>query len=245
MRVEVYNEDCIKGAARIPDNSIDLGVHDPPFGIKEASFAKHYNRDNSRVLPGYVEAPADYQKFSNEWIEQAARTLKKDGTLYIVIGWSRLREVLNAVESNGLIIHNHIVWKYNFGVYTTRKFCSSHYHILRVGKSKNLKFNRLCRFSPDDKNELGRSKLYQDMEDVWVINREYARGEAKNCNKLPNELVNKMILYSSDPGDTVSDFFLGNGTTAHCAVDLHRNVVGFELNSIAYRQIQKWAARRD
>ncbi len=224
---------------------MDLGICDPPFGIHEASFGKHYHRSASNVLSGYVEAPANYQKFSNEWIARAARILKKDGTLYIVTGWSRLREVLNAVESNGLIVHNHIVWKYSFGVYTKRKFCSSHYHILRVGKSMKLKFNRLCRFSPDEKTESGGSKLYRDMEDVWVINKEYDWGKKKNCNKLPEELVNKMMLYSSDPADTVFDFFLGNGTTAHCAVALNRNVVGFELNPIAYRQIQEWSAQRD
>ena len=237
MAAELYNEDCIKGAARIDSNSIDLGIYDPDFGIGGSSFSTLYNRKTSKIIGGYFEAPQDYQSFSNQWIAQATRILKPNGTIYIVSGWTNLRAILNSVEESGLVTLNHIIWKYNFGVYTTRKFCSSHYHILRLGKSKKVKFNRTCRYTPEEKNESGGSLLYQDMEDVWYIKKEYSRGTLKNCNKLPDELVDKMILYSSDPGDLVCDFFLGNGTTAKRALALRRNIVGFEINPVAFRHI--------
>ena len=42
----IYNEDCIIGARNhIKDESVDLGIYDPPFGINEASFDKHYKRN--------------------------------------------------------------------------------------------------------------------------------------------------------------------------------------------------------
>ena len=237
MGPELYNEDCVTGAARIASNSVDLTVCDPPFGIGESSFSTLYNRKAARIIRGYVEAPKDYQSFSDKWIAEATRILKLNGTMYIVSGWTQLRHILNSVEACGLILHNHIIWKYNFGVYTRQKFCSSHYHILRLGKSNKVKFNRTCRFTPKDRNESGGSLLYQDMEDVWYIKKEYSRGTLKNCNKLPDELVDKMILYSSDPGDLVCDFFLGNGTTAKRALALRRNIVGFEINPVAFRHI--------
>jgi len=61
----IYNIDCIEGAKKyINDNSIDLIICDPPFGINETSFKKHYGRKDL-VLDGYVKAPIDYENFSS------------------------------------------------------------------------------------------------------------------------------------------------------------------------------------
>lgn len=169
--------------------------------------------------------------------------MKSNASLYLVSGWSNLGSVLTALDRINFHVINHIIWKYNFGVYTKRKFVSSHYHILYATKwsKKQAKptFNTYCRFDKDDKNENGGSLCYQDREDVWVINREYRPGEKKNCNKLPDALLEKMILYSSNPGDVVCDFFLGNFTTAYVALRNGRGIVGFESNTEAYQQHYK------
>jgi site-specific DNA-methyltransferase (adenine-specific) len=234
LRFDFFNEDCIEGAKkRIEDNSIDLIIADPPFGIGEASFESMYNREEN-VIENYQEAPEDYNLFSKQWIEQATRVLKKNGTMYIVSCWTNLYDVLDAIKENKLIILNHIIWKYNFGVFTKNKFISSHYHILRVSKSENVTFNSYCRFGPQEKKENGNSLLNEDLEDVFIINKEYHRGEFKNQNKLPNELINKLILYSSNEGDLVSDFFLGNFTTAYCSKGLNRSFIGFEINKESF-----------
>jgi site-specific DNA-methyltransferase (adenine-specific) len=102
---------------------------------------------------------------------------------------------------------------------------------LRVAKNKNnLTFNTYCRYGPQEKDENGKSLLNADLEDVFYINKEYAPGEFKNINKLPLELINKLILYSSNEGDIVADFFLGNFTTAYGAKGHNRDIVGFETN---------------
>jgi site-specific DNA-methyltransferase (adenine-specific) len=56
----------------------------------------------------------------------------------------------------------------------------------------------------------------------------------KSLFRVPEELVKKLILYSSNTGDLVCDFFMGNFTTAKVANLLGRNVVGFELNKNSY-----------
>ncbi len=234
MKFEIYNEDCIVGAKnRISDNSIDLIICDPPFGINETSFEGMYNREKN-IIKNYQEAPKDYNLFSKQWIKEASRVLKDNGTMYIVSGWSNLYDILDAVKENKLITLNHIIWKYNFGVFTKNKFISSHYHILRVSKSNKTTFNSYCRFAPQEKDDIGLSLLNKDLEDVFCINKEYLKGEHKNQNKLPNELINKLIMYSSNEGDLVSDFFLGNFTTAYCSKGLNRNFIGFEINKEAF-----------
>jgi site-specific DNA-methyltransferase (adenine-specific) len=238
MKHEIWNQNCITGAKNITNDSINLVICDPPFGLNESTFQKHYNRKDN-TLQGYVEAPDDYDKFTLDWMTEAHRILKENGTMYIVSGWTNLSSFYKAIEKLGLIEINHLIWKYNFGVNTSKKYVSSHYHIFYLGKSDKRTFNTNCRFNQIDKTNDNKSMLYQDLEDVWIINKEYQPGEIKNVNKLPNKLVEKMIQYSSNYGDTVCDFFMGNFTTANCALRLGRKVKGFEMNPDSYNHFIK------
>jgi adenine specific DNA methylase Mod len=74
------------------------------------------------------------------------------------------------------------------------------------------------------------------MEDVWIIKKEYKPNEKKNVNKLPDALVRKMILYSTNSGDWVADFFLGNFTTAYNSLKEGRKFIGCEINTEIYRE---------
>lgn len=235
----IYNMDCVEGSrAHIGPESVDLGIYDPPFGLGESRFGSMYNRDESYVLNGYEEFPTDPEEYYDktaQWMSEAVRILKPNGSMYVVTGWTRLPQIQQAIIEVGLEEVNHVVWKYQFGVYTERKFTTSHYHILLLAKpGARRTFNNNCRFGPDDRDRLGRSLRYADMEDVWAIRRENRPAEEKNVNKLPDALVEKMILYSSKPGYLVCDFFMGNFTTAYVARLHHRRVVGFELNKIPF-----------
>ena len=232
----MYNEDCIEGAKRhIEDDSVDLIVTDPPYGINGDLLDKHYNRDEKHVLGGYIEvSAAEYPEFSSRWIEQAERVLRPGGSIYIISGYTNLIHILNALKNTLLQEINHIIWKYNFGVYTKNKYISSHYHILYYQKPGGKRtFNLFTRFGTEE-SENGRSKNYADREDVWVINREYKKGKTKNKNQLPSELLQKLILYSSNQGDSVCDFFLGGFGSAKIALALGRRAIGFEKSKIAF-----------
>ena len=232
-----YREDCISGARKsLSDESMDLLICDPPFGIKADKFDKHYNRNDKNVISGYCEVPLqEYPNFSKEWIKEAERVLKPGGSIYIVSGTTNLMHILNALAETKLQFVNHIIWKYNFGVRTSKKFVTSHYHILYYQKAGGTRtFNQNTYYSDLAKSFDGRSLRYKDMEDVWYIKRDYKRGQVKNQNQLPEELIEKMIRYSSNPNDLVCDFFLGGFTTAKVAMKLNRRVRGFEKNKDAF-----------
>ncbi len=238
MNEGFYNENCISGAkSHIASNSIDLIISDPPYGIDGSHLDKHYNRNEDFVIDGYVEVPAEeYGQFSHDWITEAARILKPGGSIYIVSGYSNLHHVLNALHSTDLKEINHIIWKYNFGVHTSKKYVSSHYHILYWQKpGGNPVFNTYCRYGDSEKDEDGSSLNYKDREDVFIINREYKPGEIKNKNELPFALLSKLISYSSNEGDTVLDMFLGGGSTAIVAKGLNRTPMGFEISEKAFK----------
>ncbi|WP_083531385.1 DNA-methyltransferase [Methanoculleus bourgensis] len=228
-----YNGDCVPGAEEhIPENTVDLIITDPPYGINGDRLHRHYNRDEGFVVEGYVEVPADeYGEFSRAWIRQAERILRPGGSLYIVSGYTNLYHILAALRETGLVEVNHIIWHYNFGVYTRRKYVSSHYHILYYEKPGGRRtFNLEARYGTDER-DLGNGSLnYRDREDVWAINREYKPGRLKNKNELPTELLVKMMQYSSNEGDLVCDMFLGGFSTARVAIGLNRRVTGFEIS---------------
>jgi site-specific DNA-methyltransferase (adenine-specific) len=231
-----YNLDCIEGARQhLADNSVDLIVTDPPYGIGGDTLHKHYNRNESFVLDGYIEVPQEiYPTFSRQWIREAERVLRPGGALYIVSGYTNLIHILNALAETGLKEVNHLIWKYNFGVYTRKKFISAHYHILYYVKpGAPPTFNTHCRYADAEKDAQG-SLNYTDREDVWYISREYKRGKMKNKNELPTELLSKIIQYSSNEGDLVCDFFLGSFSTAKTAIGLQRRACGFEKSAIAF-----------
>ncbi|MDD1728494.1 MAG: site-specific DNA-methyltransferase [Methanospirillum sp.] len=233
----LYNESCITGArTHLEGNSIDLIITDPPYGIRGDTLHKHYNRDEQHVVEGYVEIPeVEYGQFSIEWIREAERILRPGGLIYIVSGYSNLYHILHALRQTSLTEINHIIWKYNFGVWTSRKFISSHYHILFYEKPGGRRtFHLESRFGTGEKDGAAGSLNYQDREDVWVINREYKPGQVKNKNELPVQLLTKMIMYSSNEGDLVCDLFLGGGSTARAAIGLNRKAVGFEISSAIY-----------
>jgi site-specific DNA-methyltransferase (adenine-specific) len=235
-----YNGDCIEGCRDyVSDGSIDIIITDPPYGIAGDELHQHYNRNEAFVVDGYVEVPAEeYEEFSQGWIKEAARILRPNGSIYIVSGYTNLIHILNALKSTDLQEVNHIIWKYNFGVHTRRKYVSSHYHILyyeKPGPGKRTFFFN-SRYGQSEKAENGGSLNYQDREDVWIINREYKPGQKKNKNELPSKLLKKMIQYSSNEGDLVCDLFMGGFSTARVAIGLNRRFVGFELSQAIYNE---------
>ncbi len=212
----VYYSDCINGMKKLPPESIDMIVADPPFGLNFSEMEVLYNRDSDFVAEGYTDVAIDnYADFSESWIKELPRIMKEDAGVWIFSGWTNLVDILNSLRANRLTLINHIIWKYQFGVFTRRKFVTSHYHLLfAVKDEKNYFFNKVEHYPLD----------------VWEINRDYERGTKKNATKLPTEVVQRCIDFGSKPGDVILDPFLGNGTTSSVAKGSFRHFLGYEIN---------------
>ena len=236
-----YNMNCIKAMQLLPHNKIDLIITDPPFAINFKAKKANYNRTASRVLKGYNEIkPEDYYDFTFDWMSQARRILKESGSMYVFSGWNNLKDILMALDDTGFTTINHVIWKYQFGVVTKKKFVTSHYHCLYVCKNeKKRKFYPFSRFKKTSKTKEGRSLHYKDKEDVWNIKREYWTGDEKTPTKLPAELIEKILQYSSKKGDVVFDPFLGSGQVAVLSKSLGRKYLGFEIVKEYYNFAKK------
>ena len=225
----------------IPKNKFDLVITDPPFAINFKATKSNYNRTASRVIQGYNEIlPENYYDFSVNWMSEAFRILKESGSMYVFSGWNNLKDILSALDDVGFTTVNHIIWKYQFGVVTKKKYVTSHYHCLYVCKNdKKKKFYPFSRFKKDSKTDNGRSLHYKDKEDVWEIKREYWTGKEKTPTKLPADLIKKILLYSSRKNDLVFDPFLGSGQVAVVSKMLGREYYGFEIVKEYYNFAKK------
>ena len=225
----------------IPKNKFDLVITDPPFAINFKATKSNYNRTASRVIQGYNEIlPENYYDFSVNWMSEAFRILKESGSMYVFSGWNNLKDILSALDDVGFTTVNHIIWKYQFGVVTKKKYVTSHYHCLYVCKNdKKKKFYPFSRFKKDSKTDNGRSLHYKDKEDVWEIKREYWTGKEKTPTKLPADLIKKILLYSSRKNDLVLDPFLGSGQVAVVSKMLGREYYGFEIVKEYYNFAKK------
>lgn len=227
-------DDCIAGMKKLPAECVDLGVADPPFGIDFSGKGSVYNRDRDLVVDSYQEIDTDYGTFTKDWMAALQRIMKPHASAYVFSGWNHLEDVLRGARLAGLTTINHAIWKYQFGVFTKKKFVTSHYHVLLLVKNPNkYYFNKMEHYPLD----------------VWDIKRKYKKGEKKNATTLPTEVVRRCIEFSSKPGDLVFDPFMGMATTAVVAKGIWRHYLGFELNTnlapVVYDRIEDVSLGQD
>lgn len=70
----IYNQDCIEGMMKLPDESVDLIVTSPPFNV-----GIDYDSWNDNM------SLEDYRKFTKSWCKQANRILKEGGRMAVVL----------------------------------------------------------------------------------------------------------------------------------------------------------------
>jgi site-specific DNA-methyltransferase (adenine-specific) len=200
----------------------DLIFADPPFGIDFKGNLQSYHRTPDAL--SYTEVSLeDYPQFIQSLLNWSHRTLECSGSMWLLSGWNNLGIVLQAVEKSGFHLLNHCIWKYQFGVFTKKRFTTSHYHLLLLVKDeKDYVFNKPQHYA----------------EDVWYIKRPYRRGVRTAGNELPERLVEKCVATSSNVGDLVVDPVLGSGTTLRVCLRTGRRCIGIEVNSALEERVK-------
>ncbi len=139
----IYNEDCILGMKRLPNECANIVIADPPYNIgKSFGLLPNGQPNNSDK-----QKMKQYLEWCEEWINESLRVLKPDGTLYIY-GFSEIlayiRVLLEPIGQDSKCNVRWIVWHYTNKVTPSLNFWQrSHESILVCYKdSKNKVFNR-------------------------------------------------------------------------------------------------------
>lgn len=94
--------------------------------------------------------------------------------------------------------------------------------------------NRRCKHKGGDGHNTGRTDPnLRQAGDVWMVRAPgigFQCAQRRHPNEKPLELMERLVLLCSDPGDTILDPFMGSGTTLEAAKKLGRKFIGVELN---------------
>jgi DNA modification methylase len=220
------------------EEPIDLILADPPYGLgrgkASSGYQRTYERDHSKVVPGYVDVEHErYADFTAEWVAAASEALRPGGYLAVVTGPEQSADVQIAAREAGLTYVNSIVAPRKFGMRTTRRFVHQHWRVTLACRgpltSKRRTFHVLPEFP------LGRNGGEYPI-DVWPAFTEVQRRELlRYDNSLPWELPAWVIRSTTNPDDLVADPFLGGGAMPEACLWTDRRFYGGDLNPNSLR----------
>ncbi len=219
--------DCMQHIAMLPDNSIDAIFADPPYFLSNGGISCKNGRmvcvDKGDWDKGGT--PEYMYEFNRRWLELCRPKLKDNGTIWVSGTYHNIFIVQRCLKELGYKILNYITWQKSDPApnISCRYFTFSTELIIWARKSekKPHKFNY---------EAMKRINGEKQMTDVWRIP---AVGLwEKTCGKHPTQktlkLLYRIILASTDKGDTVLDPFAGSSTTGIAANLLGRNFIGIE-----------------
>jgi len=223
--------DAIAEMRKLDSEAFDLVIADPPYNL-----GKDYG--NNHDIKGFEE----YLAFSKDWIKQAHRLLKTNGTIYVFMGFrfiSYLYELLD--REFEMFFNSWIVWHYTQGMGKTRGFSPRHDDILMFTKTKDFIFNLDDIRVPQKYYRKRNNMRGANPGDVWEFSHVHYCNENRQNHptQKPEGLMERMILASSNEGSRIIDPFLGSGTTLRVCQQLNRAAIGIELNPEYAKMSQK------
>lgn len=226
---KLINGDSLKILKGVEPKSIDMIFADPPYFLSDDGISCSGGKMVS-VNKGEWDKSISVEekhKFNRKWIRLCYQVLKDNGTIWISGTMHNIYSIGMALEQEGFKIINNITWKKlnpppNI---SCRYFVHSTETILWAKKDiKNAKH----KFNYSLMRELNSGK---QMQDVWESS--LTKPSEKKCGKHPTqkpmEILEKIILSSTDEGDLILDPFNGSGTTGIVANKLNRKYIGIDL----------------
>lgn len=246
----IYRGDCLEFLRTIPNQQIRLVVTSPPYNIGK-KYEKRIKLDN------YLEQQAKV-------IKECARVLTDDGNICWQVGnyvdrgsIVPLDSVLYPIFSSlGLKMRNRIIWHFEHGLHCAKRFSGRYETIIWFTKSDHYIFNldavRVPQKYPGKKyfkgpkaGQYSCNPLGKNPGDLWAIpnvKNNHVEKTPHPC-QFPTELIERLVLAMTDPGDWVLDPFLGVGTAMVAALRHNRRGAGAEIVSeyatIASNRVQK------
>jgi len=226
----IYHSDNLDLLKSLPDNYVDLIYSDILYGT-----GKRFN-DFQDLKPNKTII---YEHYVPRFTEMY-RVLKNTGLIYIQMD-SKINHWIRCILDDIFgydNFRNEIIWSYNSAPRRKNDFGSRHDTILRYSKSDSYTFNPVREpYSLTAPRGYEKEKYYHPdgkiIGDVWNINilgQNDKKERVGYATQKPLELLERIIVSSSDEGDLIADFYLGSGTTVVAAKKLNRRYIGCDNN---------------
>ncbi|HVN53789.1 MAG TPA: site-specific DNA-methyltransferase [Anaerolineaceae bacterium] len=242
----IYSGDNLPILQSLPSESVDLIYIDPPFntgkiqrrtqiqtlhageGGDRTGFGGRRYRTLQLGRKAYADAFDDYLAFLEPRLVEGRRLLKPHGSLYFHIDYREVhycKVLLDQIFGRDSFI-NEIIWAYDYGARTKKKWPPKHDNILWYAKDPACyTFNldaveRIPYMAPGlvgpEKAARGKTPT-----DTWWATIVPTNGREKTGypTQKPLSVLRRIIQASSNPGDAILDFFAGSGTTGAAVLE--------------------------
>jgi site-specific DNA-methyltransferase (adenine-specific) len=256
MTHRIFQADNLEVLKNLPSESISLIYIDPPFntGKTQARTQIKTEKSDSGDRTGfagqrytttkigsqsYNDTFDDFLTFIEPRLIEARRVLKPNGSLYFHIDYREVhycKVLLDQIFGRESFL-NEIIWAYDYGARTRKKWPAKHDNILWYARdSENYIYNvdeieRIPYMAPGlvGPEKAARGKLPTD---TWWHTIVATNGKEKTGypTQKPLGIIRRIVMASSNLGDTVLDFFAGSGTTGAACLELGRNFILVDNN---------------
>nr|WP_303801396.1 site-specific DNA-methyltransferase [Snodgrassella alvi] len=230
----LINGNCLDEIKTIPDNSIDLILADPPYGVTKCEWDKiiHFDElwpDLHRV----AKANAAILIFGIEPFSSKIRISNLKNYRYDIVyekpnatGFLNAnRQPLRAHENISVFYKKQPVYNPQKTTGHTRKRSSRRF----VATEIYGKVLKVSNYNSTDRYPRSVLKFSSDKQK-----------KSRHPTQKPLELLRYLIQTYSNDGDTVLDFVMGSGSTGAASLSLNRKFVGIELDERYFCEAQKW-----
>jgi modification methylase len=228
----ILQGDCVELMAELPEASVDLIFADPPYNLQ---LSGDLWRPNMTKVNG-VEDDWDrfssfeaYDEFSRAWLSACRRILKDDGSIWVIGTYHNIYRLGAVLQDLGYWILNDVLWIKSNPMPNFRgvRFTNAHETLIWASKAKGARYT----FNHHAMKALNEGK---QMRSDWRLpicsgsERLKVDGEKAHSTQKPEDLLTRVILAASNPGDIVLDPFFGSGTTGAVAKRYQRRWIGIE-----------------
>ena len=240
----ILRGDCIAEMARLPDKCVDMIFADPPYNLQLGGDL--FRPEGSRVDAvddewDKFDSLAVYDDFTREWLAEARRILKDDGTIWVIGSYHNIYRVGALLQDAEFWILNDIVWRKSNPMPNFRgtRFTNAHETLLWCAKDERARYTFNYRAMKALNDDL-------QMRSDWVLpicggaeRVKGADGHKAHPTQKPEALLYRILLACTKPGDVVLDPFFGTGTTGAVARRLGRRWIGIERESAYVKVAQE------
>lgn len=232
----IYCADCLPTLKKMPNGFVSLTVTSPPYNI---------GKEYETPLP--LE---EYLNWCEQWMNEVYRIARPDGSFWLNVGYVEMPRKAKAIPLPYLLwnkspfyLLQEVVWNYGAGVASKKSLSPRNEKFLWYVKDpNNYTFNLDAIRDPDVKypqqkknGKLRCNSIGKNPSDVWQIAKVTSGEDRASPERTPHpaqfplDLVNRVVIGFSNPGELVLDPFLGSGTVAVSCLEHGRKVIGIEV----------------
>jgi site-specific DNA-methyltransferase (adenine-specific) len=262
----IIRKDNLAALRSLPSDSVQLIYIDPPFNtgttqkrariktIRDAAgdrtgFGGHrYRTEALSLAPTYIDTFDDFLGFIRPRLVEAHRVLAPNGSLFFHIDPREVhycKVMLDEIFTRPCF-QNEIIWAYDYGARTTKRWPAKHDNILWYTKHPTkytFNLNATDRIPYMAPGLVGAEKAARGKTptDVWWHTIVSPTGKEKTGypTQKPLGILERIVRVHSNPGDTVLDFFAGSGTTGVAAARNKRSYILIDENPEAIKLMKQ------